>query len=110
MPAMNGLVLAALIVFAVATVGGLIFAAVQGFGAWRAFRGFKRAAEPLFAVIGTEAAGMEARTAAMSRRVDEFERAREQLERTLAEARVAAEAGSEAAAFFKRVRGFMPSK
>lgn len=107
---MNKLVLIALIVFAVALVGGLLLAGLQGLGAWRAFRSFKRSTDVLTAETTARLAGVELRTAAAARRAAELERARARLQATLAKAAVLSTAAGEIAAAYRRVRGFIPSK
>jgi hypothetical protein len=104
------LVLISLIVFALATVGGLAFAGIGGLGAWRAFRSFRRSTNALVAETTARLAGIEIRTAAASERAAELERARARLQVTLARASVLSEAAGEVLAAFRRVRGLIPSK
>jgi hypothetical protein len=103
-------VLIALIVFAVAGVGGLLLAALQGLAAWRAFRSFKRSTDVLAAETTARLAGVELRTAAAAERAAELDRARGRLQGSLASAAVLGTAAGEVAAAYRRVRGFMPSK
>jgi hypothetical protein len=107
---MDRLVLIALIVFVVAAVGGLLVAGLQGFGAWRAFRSFKRSTDVLTAETTARLAGVELRTAAAAERAAELDRARGRLQGSLANAAVLSAAAGEVVSAYRRVRGFMPSK
>lgn len=107
---MHHLVLIALIAFAVAIVLGLAVVGIQGLSAWRAFRSFKRKTGELLDDTASKIAGIEVRTANASRRAAELDRARAQLQGSLAQARVLSQGAGEVAAAFRRVRGFMPSK
>jgi hypothetical protein len=104
------LVLVSLIVFAVATVVGLAIVGVRGLVAWRAFRSFKRSTGELVAETNAKLVAAERRTAAVSERVAEIDRARERLQASLATAAVLSEAAGEVLAAYRRMRGVIPSK
>jgi hypothetical protein len=107
---MDHLVLISLIVFVAAPVAGLALAGVQGLGAWRAFRSFKRSTGVLVGETTARLAGIELRTEAAARRAAELDRARERLQASLAGAAVLSEGAGEAFAAFRRVRRLLPSK
>jgi hypothetical protein len=98
----------ALIVFGVSIVGGGAYAAVKGLRAWRAFRRFRRTAETAMAHVTEVLAELERRTAAVDEHVARLERAKTQLQQTLAEARIVAGAAAEVYASYRRVRMFIP--
>jgi hypothetical protein len=104
------LVLISLIVFVAATVVGLVVAGLQGLGAWRAFRSFKRSTDVLVAQTTARLAGIELRTAAAAKRAAELDRAREQLQASLASAAVLSDGAREVTAALRLVRGVVPSK
>ena len=110
MPTMSHVVLLALIVFAVAVVGGFALASVRGFAAWRAFRGFRRVSEPALTDTATRIAGIEVRTAAATVEVERLERARAQLSESLATLSVLSQAAGEAWKVVQRARTVMPHK
>jgi hypothetical protein len=103
-------VLIALIVFALAAVGGLLVAGLQGLSAWRAFRSFKRSTDVLTAETTARLAGVEIRTAVAARRAAELEGSWGRLQGSLASAGVLSAAASEVVSAYRRVRGVMPSK
>ena len=107
---MQSFVLVSLIVFAVATVGGLAVAGFQGLAAWRAFRSFKRNTDVLAAETTARLGGIEIRTAAAAERAAELDRARARLQSSLASAAVVSQGAGEVIAAYRRWRGFMPSK
>jgi hypothetical protein len=106
----DNLVLIALIVFVVATVGGLIVVGLRGLGAWRAFRSFKRSTDALVGETTARLAGVELRTAAAAERAADLDRARARLQESLATASVVSGGAREVLAMLRLVRGFMPSK
>jgi hypothetical protein len=103
-------VLISLIVFVAATVVGFVVAGLQGLGAWRAFRSFRRSTDVLVAQTTARLAGIELRTAAAAERAAELDRAREQLQASLASAAVLSDGAREVAAALRLVRGLVPSK
>jgi hypothetical protein len=107
---MSTVVLLALIVFAVATLGGLTLAAVRGWSAWRAFRVFRRVTMPALAVIAGKLAGIEGRTAAASAQAVRLEQARARLEESVATASVLAGAAGEIWSVLRAIRSVVPEK
>jgi hypothetical protein len=107
---MSPVVLLALVVFAVATLGGLTLAAVRGWGAWRAFRVFRRVTMPALATTAAKLAGIEARTAAASAQAARLEQARSRLEESVATASVLAGAAGEILSFLRVIRSVVPEK
>jgi hypothetical protein len=107
---MSPVVLIALIVFAVTTLGALALAAVRGWGAWRAFRVFRRVTMPALAETAGKLAGIEARTAAATPQTARLARARAQLEESVATATVLAGAADEIWSFVQRAGGVVPRK
>jgi len=107
---MSVVVLVALIVFVVAILGGLGLAAVRGWAAWRAFRGFRRVTLPALAEAAAKLAGIEARTAAASAHAVRLDRARAQLDESVATATVLAGAAGEIWSFVQGARSVVPRK
>ena len=107
---MSPVVLLALIVFAVAILGGLALAAVRGWGAWRAFRVFRRVTMPALATTAGKLAAIEARTAAATAQAARLEQARARLEESVATATVLAGAAGEIWSFLRGIRSVVPDK
>lgn len=107
---MHHLVGFSLLVFAVAVVSGLAVAAVQGLGAWRAVKSFRRTAAEGMLATAALVEQLEARSARSAERAARLARAQAQLQQSLAEAAVIREAAGEVQALVDRVRIFMPSK
>jgi hypothetical protein len=97
-----------LIVFAVAVVAGIAAAATRGFGAWRAFKSFKRNAADRMLETAARIEQLEARTAASNDRPARLAAAQAQLKQSLAEASVIGEAANEVSAFVERLRLVAP--
>jgi L-alanine-DL-glutamate epimerase-like enolase superfamily enzyme len=92
----------------VAVVAGPVFAGARGLRAWRDFRRFRRRAlEPLVGLT-ERLETTERRLAAAGATAVRLDGARASLERSLAQARVLADAAGEARVLVDQVRGFAP--
>jgi len=110
MPSLRPLIWIPLLVFAVAAVGGLTFAAVQAFGAWRAFRGFRRQVLDGLGETTRKVAKIEDQLGHAKETVERLEQARSRLRKSLATAALLSSAAGEAASLFGRVRSVVPRK
>ena len=107
---MDPLVLTSLIVFAVAIALGLAAASWQGLGVWRAVRDLRGVIEPALLETETRLAGLESRSAKISDSTERLERARSQLEQSLATLNVLLTGAREVTAKIRRLRSLVPSK
>lgn len=99
---------AGLIVFLVATAGGMALAAVRGLGAWRAFRSFERRLERAAADTMRLMDGIEPRIDRASETATRLVEARGRLQESIATAAVLFAAVGEARALVRRVAAYVP--
>ena len=100
----------ALSVSAVVVVGTTVFALGRGLTAWRAFRRLRRHAFDGLGDVSRRVTGVERRLATAGKSAARLDRARAELQDSLATAAVLASAFGEARAVVSRVTGFMPRK
>jgi hypothetical protein len=91
-------------------LGGLGLAAVRGLAAWRSFRRFRRRFRDAMSGLPHRIETTERRLALAGETAARLDRARAELERSLATARVLADAASEAKDLVDRLPGFVPRR
>ncbi len=107
MPLYVWLALAASGIVVVATT---LFALGRGLAAWRAFRGLRRRVFDGLGDVSRRVAGIEQRLATARETAARLDRARDELQGSLATAAVLTSAFGETRALVGRVTGFMPRK
>jgi hypothetical protein len=100
----------ALGVSTVVVVASLVFALTRGLAAWRTFRRFRRRVFDGLGEVTRRIAGIEKRMATAGQSAARLERAQEELQESLATARVLSVAFGEVRATLSRITGIVPSK
>ena len=95
-------------IFLVAVIAGAVVAGVRGLAAYRGMRSFQRRLNVAVAETQRLIDGIEPRVAKATATAARLEEARAQLERSVATAKVLADAFGEALALVKRVTAFVP--
>jgi hypothetical protein len=100
----------ALAVSGIIVVGTGLFALVRGLAAWRGFRRLRRRIFDGLGDVSRRVAGTERRLATAGETAARLDRARTELQESLATAAVLSAAFGEARAVVSRVTGLMPRK
>jgi hypothetical protein len=95
-------------VFLVATIAGLVVAALRALAAWRTLRSFQRGLDQAVAETNRLIDGIEPRLDKASASAERLEEARARLQESAATAAVLFSAFGEALALVRRVTAFVP--